>query len=83
MLTDEEKKTKDFKTFKRLVGCLLAETYSMYGYQEYAAGVADVITELAVILVKRRMGQHIPMTLQIANGRLSKRYKNEDLPNMR
>ena len=75
MLTPEDKKIKDYKTFKRLIGVLLAEAYSMHGYQSLAPDMAEVITELAVLLVKRRMGQDIPLTLELANGKLRKRYK--------
>jgi len=74
LLSPEEKKDKDFKTFKRLVAVLLAETYSMHGYQDLAVSVAEVITELAALLVKRRTGKDVPITLEMAKGKLRRRY---------
>ena len=75
MLTDEEKKEKYYKTFKRLVGVELARTYSMHGYQDLAPGVAETITELAVLLNKNLAGIDAPLTLEHANGRQRNRHK--------
>ena len=73
MLTEEQKE-KAVKQFKRHIGIELASVYSMHGYQELAISEAELITELAILLHKRLSGQDVPISLEMANGKLRGRY---------
>jgi len=49
--------------FRTLVGTLLSSTYDMYGYQNYAAPVAQVIVDLAEQFGMRIRGKDVPIEL--------------------
>jgi len=49
--------------FRMQVQTLLAHTYSMHGYQDYAASVAEVITRLTEQFGKRVRGKDTPIIL--------------------
>jgi len=49
--------------FRTLVGTLLSSTYNMYGYQNYAAPVAQVIVDLAEQFGMRIRGKDVPIEL--------------------
>jgi len=49
--------------FRMQVQTLLAHTYSMHGYQDYAALVAEVITQLTEQFGKRVRGKDTPIVL--------------------
>ena len=59
----QEDYDKAIGQFRTLVGTLLSSTYDMYGYQDYAAPVAQVIVDLAEQFGMRIRGKDIPIEL--------------------
>ena len=59
----EEAYEKAKGQFRLQVQTLLAHTYSMHGYQDHAASVAQVITTLAEQFGKRVRGKDSPIVL--------------------
>jgi len=72
-LLSEEGKEKAVKQFKlQLNGAL--DAFNIYGLGTHIPDVIETITELALLLHKRLDGKDIPITLEMANGKLRRRY---------